>query len=211
MRVIVRSDSVEIEGYVNAVERNSKPITDRAGHYVERMCSGSFTRALNRNNDVHILLNHDWTRDLGSTAKGNLELNEDSIGLHARATIYDKDVIDKARNGDLVGWSFGFTDVDVDDSGTDNDTNLPLRKVRDLNLDEVSILDKTRNPAYAGTLIMTRENDGKVVKLGEECLTNCNVSEASGEEETKERDLDEKKPKLSYYSNLFSLMKEATK
>lgn len=208
MRVIVRSDSVEIEGYVNAVERNSKPITDRAGHYVERMCSGSFTRALNRNNDVHILLNHDWTRDLGSTAKGNLELNEDSIGLHARATIYDKDVIDKARNGDLVGWSFGFTDVDVDDSGTDNDTNLPLRKVRDLNLDEVSILDKTRNPAYAGTLIMTRENDGKVVKLGEECLTNCNVSEVNEKEEKKERDLDEKKPKLSYYSNLFSLLKE---
>lgn len=213
MRVTLRSDHVEVEGYVNSVERNSKPITDSAGHYIERMCAGSFTRALNRNNDVHILLNHDWTRDLGSTAKGSLELHEDSIGLHARATIYDSDVIDKARNGDLVGWSFGFTDVDVDESSVDSDTNLPLRKVRDLNLEEVSILDKTRTPAYAGTLINTRDNNKIVVKLGEELLSDCELVDES-KEDTKTRDVEPsqeetKKPKFSYYSEAFKMLKEA--
>ena len=58
---------------------------------------------------------------------------------------------------------------------------------------------------------MTRENDGKVLKLGEEILTNCDISEEAKEEEPKERDLNEKKPNYSYYSNLFSLIKEATK
>ena len=31
------------------------------------------------NNDIHILLNHDWDRDLGSTKQGNLELEEDNV------------------------------------------------------------------------------------------------------------------------------------
>lgn len=156
MEVNIRNDHVEVEGYVNAVERNSKPLSSRLGGFVERISKGAFAGAIKRNSDIHVLLNHDWTRDLGSTAKGNLELSEDSIGLHARAEIYDKDVINKARNGELVGWSFGFTDNDVD-TETDPDTNLPLRKVRSLDLYEVSILDKSRTPAYEGTLINARD------------------------------------------------------
>lgn len=156
MEVNIRNDHVEVEGYVNAVERNSKPLNSRLGGFVERISKGAFAGAIKRNSDIHVLLNHDWTRDLGSTAKGNLELSEDSIGLHARAEIYDKDVINKARNGELVGWSFGFTDNDVD-TETDPDTNLPLRKVRSLDLYEVSILDKSRTPAYEGTLINARD------------------------------------------------------
>ena len=83
-------------------------------------------------------------------------MSEDSIGLRARAEIYDKDVIKKARNNELVGWSFGFTDKDVD-TETDSDTNLPLRKVRSLDLYEVSILDNSRTPAYEGTLLNARD------------------------------------------------------
>ena len=156
MEVNIRNDHVEVEGYVNAVERNSKPLNSRLGGFVERISKGAFADAIKRNSDVHVLLNHDWTRDLGSTAKGNLELSEDSIGLRARAEIYDKDVIKKARNNELVGWSFGFTDKDVD-TETDSDTNLPLRKVRSLDLYEVSILDNSRTPAYEGTLINARD------------------------------------------------------
>ena len=156
MEVNIRNDHVEVEGYVNAVERNSKPLNSRLGGFVERISKGAFADAIKRNSDVHVLLNHDWTRDLGSTAKGNLELSEDSIGLRARAEIYDKDVIKKARNNELVGWSFGFTDKDVD-TETDSDTNLPLRKVRSLDLYEVSILDNSRTPAYEGTLLNARD------------------------------------------------------
>lgn len=156
MRITIRADAVEVEGYVNAVERLSKPLTDRLGQFYERICKGAFKRALDRANDVRILLNHDWNRDLGGTADGSLELNEDAIGLHARATITDPDVMAKAKNGDLVGWSFGFTDRKVNQG---EEKGLTLREVQDLNLFEVSLLDKSKIPAYDGTLVAVRSAD----------------------------------------------------
>ncbi len=156
MKVNIRNDCVEIEGYVNAVERNSRPLMSRIGRFIERICKGAFSVALQRNDDIHILLNHDWSRDLGSTKEGNLELAEDNIGLHARAIITDQEVIEDARNGNLVGWSFGFNDREVE-QGTEQ--GMPLRKVRDMDLYEVSILNRAKTPAYDGTLIMARSED----------------------------------------------------
>ena len=160
MQIRVKGDSVEIEGYVNAVERKSKPLWSRIGQFVERICKGAFKRALERNDNVRILLNHDPTRDLGGTKDGNLELKEDNIGLHARAVITDPEVVEKARNGDLVGWSFGFFDREVEQR-TDED-GLPLRNVRDLDLEEVSILDNTTTPAYDGTLVAVRSEESSI-------------------------------------------------
>ena len=74
MEIRVKEDRVHISGYVNAIERNSKPLMSRVGQFIERICKGAFKKALKRNNDVHILLNHDWNRDLGSTKQGNLKL-----------------------------------------------------------------------------------------------------------------------------------------
>lgn len=159
MQVRINGDSVEIEGYVNAIERNSKPLWSRVGQFIERICKGAFKKALGRNDDVRLLLNHDWNRDLGGTKDGNLELAEDNIGLHARATITDKDVVEKARNGELVGWSFGFTDRDVENT---TERDMPTRVVRDLDLYEVSILDRSKRPAYDGTLVSVRSDDSAV-------------------------------------------------
>lgn len=156
MNIRVNKDSVEIDGYVNAVERLSKPLSDRLGKFVERIKCGAFKRALERADDVRILLNHDWTKDLGGTKDGNLELYEDAIGLHARATITDKDVVEQARNGELVGWSFGFTDRDVE-QGKEN--GITVRNVKDLNLYEVSLINRSRVPAYDGTLVAVRSAD----------------------------------------------------
>lgn len=156
MKVSIRADSVLIEGYVNAVERNSKPLMSRIGRFIERICKGAFSNALKRNDDVHVLLNHDWTRDLGSTKQGNLKLMEDNIGLFARAEITDADVIEDAKQGNLVGWSFGFQDREVENG---EEQGLPLRKVRDMDLYEVSILNRRKSPAYDGTLIMARADD----------------------------------------------------
>lgn len=156
MQINIREDAVEIEGYVNAVERNSKPLMSRMGKFIERIKKGAFTRALKRNDDVHVLLNHDWQRDLGSTKNGNLELAEDNIGLRAKCIITDKDVMEKAKRGDLVGWSFGFYDRDVT-NGVEN--GMLTREVNDLDLEEVSILDRSKVPAYDGTLIMARSED----------------------------------------------------
>lgn len=167
MEIRVKNDSVEVEGYVNAIERTSKPLMSRAGKFIERICKGAFKKALNRNEDIHILLNHDWNRDLGSTKEGNLKLEEDNIGLRATATITDPDVVKKARDGDLVGWSFGFTDRDVEES---EEKGLPLREVRDLDLYEVSILDKSKVPAYDGTLIMARDDSSKEINVRNELI-----------------------------------------
>ena len=160
MQIRVRGDCVEIEGYVNAVERKSKPLWSRMGQFIERICKGAFKRALARNDDVRILLNHNPERDLGGTKDGNLELEEDNIGLHARARITDPEVVKKARNGDLVGWSFGFYDRDVEQR-TDED-GMPLRNVKDLDLEEVSLLDRTATPAYDGTLVAVRSEESSV-------------------------------------------------
>ena len=173
MQINVREDSVEISGYVNAVERNSKPLMSRIGKFIERVCKGAFAKAIKRNNDIHILLNHDWNRDLGSTKQGNLELTEDNIGLHARATITDKEVIEKAKRGDLVGWSFGFSDRDVENS---IEKGMPTRSIKDLDLYEVSILDRTKTPAYDGTLITARAETNEIHFRGAEFIDEVNMS-----------------------------------
>ena len=181
MDIIIRNDSVEITGYVNAVERDSRPLLDRFGQFIERIRKGAFGRAIKANNDIHVLLNHDWNRDLGSTAKGNLELSEDSIGLKARVVTDDPEVIDDARNGRLVGWSFGFRDLDVAEGMINN---MRQRIVNDLDLREVSILNNKKRPAYEGTLIHARassvetgdENDIPLY-LAEDFLTEFNIRE----------------------------------
>lgn len=174
MQINIREDRVEIEGYVNAIERYSKPLMSRIGKFIERICKGAFAKAIKRNNDIHVLLNHDWERDLGSTKQGNLKLQEDNIGLKANVTIYDREVIDKARNGELVGWSFGFSDREVENS-IDNSTGMPTRAVRDLDLYEVSILDKRKIPAYDGTLISARAETGEIHFRGEDFIDEVNI------------------------------------
>lgn len=168
MKISIREDKVEIEGYVNAIERYSKPLMSRVGRFIERICKGAFAKAIKRNNDIHILLNHDWNKDLGSTKNGTLELVEDNIGLRARACITDKDVIEKARNGELVGWSFGFSDRDVVNSVDMN--GMPTRAVKDLDLYEVSILDRRKSPAYEGTLISARSVSDEIHFRGDDFI-----------------------------------------
>ena len=183
MKVNIRADKVEIEGYVNAIERDSKPLWSRVGQFIERICKGAFKKALKRNDDVHILLNHDWNRDLGSTKAGNLELEEDNIGLKARAVITDPEVIKKARAGDLVGWSFGFSDRDVENSIRDG---MPHRAVKDLDLAEVSILDRRKSPAYEGTLITARAEEDVVHFRGEDFIDEVQTKEEQPEETPEE-------------------------
>ena len=188
MEVRVKEDSVEITGYVNAIERASKPLMSRVGQFIERICKGAFKKALKRNDDVHILLNHDWNRDLGSTKQGNLELEEDNIGLKARAIITDKDVIEKARNGELVGWSFGFQDREVENT---IERGMPHRAVKDLDLAEVSILDKRKTPAYDGTLIMARDDSEELHFRGEDFIDEVSIREETAENTDKSAEIKE--------------------
>lgn len=154
MRIEIRADSVVIEGYVNAVARDSRPMRDRktGKRFVEQIVPGVFERAL-KHNEVQLLLNHDKARNLGSTST-NLELYEDSIGLHARAEVADQEVIQKAREKKLRGWSFGFRERDA---STESVTDvLERRFVEDMDLVEVSIIDERKQPCYEGTSLEVR-------------------------------------------------------
>lgn len=154
MKILIRNDSVHIEGYVNAVERFSKVLNSRIGKFIERISKGAFSKALARNEDVKIMLNHQ--RVIGSQKQGNLKLYEDPIGLRAEADITDPEVVKDAKEGNLVGWSFGFYDREVDEKDEDG---IRARVVNDLDLEEVSVLNRERTPAYDGTLIMARDDN----------------------------------------------------
>ena len=168
MNIRVLEDRVEIEGYVNAVERNSKTLWDRfIGNFVERIAAGAFKRALQKNPDVRLYLNHE--RDIGGQAEGSLKLDEDAIGLRAEATITDPEVVQNAINGDLVGWSFGYWDT-PDGVERTAENGMPLRYVKDMDLFEVSILNRMKTPAFNGTLVTVRSDDGKPMLRGDELL-----------------------------------------
>ena len=202
MQVRITNDSVEVDGYVNAVERKSKPLRSRVGQFVERICKGAFKKAIERNDNIRLLLNHDWNRDLGGTKEGTLELKEDNIGLRARATITDKDVIQKARNGDLVGWSFGFQDRDVD---SHEENGMPTRDVKDLDLYEVSLIDRTKTPAYDGTMVSVR-SDEEIQYHGESLISDVEVRNEETRSETQEAETPEEID-YSVFENIIREMK----
>ena len=226
MQLTIRENSVEIEGYVNAIERKSKPLWSRMGQFIERICKGAFSKAIKRNDNIRILLNHDWNKDLGGTKDGNLDLEEDAIGLKARATITDAEVVEKAKNGDLVGWSFGFKDRDVVNHVEEG---IPTRDVKDLDLYEVSLLDRTKTPAYDGTLVTVRAEED-VINHGDvffdsietretEEPTEEPMEEETTEEETETREeepkqhenVEENKFDYAPYEDILRKMKEDTK
>ena len=168
MKIEVRSDSVVVSGYVNAVERWSKPLRMHLRgvmqRFIEKIKAGTFRTALKRNDNVKILLNHNPDRELANTKDGTAILEEDNIGLRAEVTITDPEVVEKARNHKLVGWSFGFY------SNSDEvaqEATMATRTVTDMDLVEVSILDDTKSPAYYGTSIETRAEGEKPLEIRE--------------------------------------------
>ena len=63
MKVEVRNDRVIIDGYVNAVERESKVLYDTRGEFIEKIRAGVFQKALERADNVKVLLDHEQGRD----------------------------------------------------------------------------------------------------------------------------------------------------
>ena len=156
MKIEVRAgNAVHIEGYVNAVERDSHIITvPSIGQCVEQIRAGVFDKALRAASDVMMLENHDETRRLGSISEGNLKLYEDNIGLRAIADIVDADIADKARRKLLKGWSFGF--VCTENEIEKRAGNVPRRIVKGMMLSEVSLIDGSMKPCYSGTSVEVR-------------------------------------------------------
>ena len=156
MRVEVRNNKILIDGYVNAVERESKVLYDTRGQFIEKIRAGVFQRALEKAENVRVLLDHEPDRELADTKSGKARLVEDNIGLRATVEIDDPEVIQKAKENKLRGWSFGFL-CNKEDRTTD-EAGIDKRTVRDLELLEVSIIDDRKSPAYLGTSIEVRDD-----------------------------------------------------
>ena len=155
MNIEIREDKAIITGYVNAVERLSKPLIIKNKKVREKMQAGVFARALSKADNVQVLLNHDKNKVLANTNDNTATLNEDNIGSRAEVIVSDAETVQKAKDGKLVGWSFGFC-CNAEERGEEN--GQETRTVTDLDLIEVSILDNTKSPAYSGTSIETRED-----------------------------------------------------
>lgn len=190
MQIEIRDNSVLIKGYVNAVERDSRKIQSQKGEFVEQVRSGTWKRAIEKNDNVAALVNHDWNKKLGST-KDILLLKEDNIGLYAELRTSDKDVIRMAKAEKLVGWSFGFKPEKVSWGKTDNE--VERRYLDEIDLKEVSILDDSRTPAYYGTLVEVRD-DGDICI--EQRFNKDEIETKDFTEETRDQEEITKKLKL---------------
>jgi len=159
MRITYRADSVELEGYVVAFKRDSRPILDRVTgkYFYEQVLPGIFEREL-RTKEIPVLLDHMHDRKIGSS-RTNFEFEEDPIGLKVKAVIPDPEVMKKAKEGKLSGWSFSFKDwtykteaLSLDEMVGANGPTI-RKKLRDMTLIEISLIDDRKLPCYEGTVV----------------------------------------------------------
>jgi HK97 family phage prohead protease len=202
MKIELRSDSVILDGYVNVTNRLSRELPSPTGKFVEEIMPQTFERALQKNDSVDLLFNHDRNYKLGSTKSGELQLSEDNVGLRAIATITDELVMDKARKGELRGWSFGFSVLR--DTWRNHVEGIQRRTVEEMDLYEISVLDKT--PAYIAQSIEARGEEDSILNetRTEEFKAKIEdntekIEEPKEQKETKEiRD----NPQPFYFANL---------
>lgn len=149
LKVELRNGTIHLEGYVNAVGRESRELRDMHGKFIEIIKPEAFKNSLKKRSDVGLMLNH--KRDLTPT---KYELYEDNIGLRAFIDIDDPEVVELAEHNKLTGFSFGFV-AKADEWDTSGE--IRKRTIDELDLQEVSILSVT--PAYIGTSIEMRDDE----------------------------------------------------
>lgn len=157
MRIEVRADGLHISGYVNVTGKLSRPVITPRGKVLETIEERAFSEAISKSGDITVQLDHDSGHAYARTSDGTLKLREDAIGLHADVLITDKTLIEIARKGKLRGWSFGMFNVQ-DDIESRGEGELPVRHVRGLMLDHVSLI-KDLSPCYAATSVECRGGD----------------------------------------------------
>lgn len=139
-----------VEGYLAVFGQRSLDL----GGFTETIARGAFCASLDKNPDVRLLVNHDWSKPLARVAAGTLSLREDALGLAFRAsmpdTTYANDLCESMARGDVSGCSFGFT---TDDDDWSQDDSGVVRTLRAVTLHEGSIVT---NPAYPQTTVNLR-------------------------------------------------------
>lgn len=157
MNIEIRSDNeAVISGYVNATEKRSRPVITPHGKVVEIIEPRAFADAIERADNISLNVDHDKSRTYAGTADGSLVLHEDAIGLRAETTVRDPTLVEDAREGRIKGWSFGM--FNVQDELEPRADDLPLRHVKALDLDHVSLIVH-QTPVYSATSVEVRAED----------------------------------------------------
>ena len=146
-------EAIRVSGYAAVFGEE----TNIGGMFTEVIDRGAFANALQRQDDVVFLVNHDGL-PLARTRSGTLRLTEDERGLYMETELDGSDpdvraIVPKMKRGDLDKMSFAFVPKRQkwDDSG-----DIPKRTIQDLELHDVAIVT---TPAYEGTEIGLRSLD----------------------------------------------------
>lgn len=182
------SGSLKVGGYINVTERESEMLYNKKNGkwFKEIMKKGVFKRAIERaSQNIPLLFEHDWSKQLASLEEGTLELREDNIGLRFDAVIKDESIYEQVRAGIINSCSFGFRALAEEVESIN--TRLEKRFVSAIELLEVSLV---KNPAYVGSLCETRSYEEE---LKEEERAKCGNSEEEKREENLEVETEEEK------------------
>lgn len=190
MRVEKRADGLHISGYVNVTGRESRPVYSLKQNkkVIEIIEPRAFRKSLESGRAVVMTLDHDESRVLATTEQRSLRLREDNVGLYAEATITDEEVIRNAKK--LRGWS--FTMSNVVDQVEERADKLPLRRVKQLELSEITLSLKTV-PFYSATSIELRAGEkGDEEEIRLERRSSEEEIEYNEETENKMEDLEKR-------------------
>ena len=156
MRIEIRADGAHIFGYVNVTEKKSRPVVTPHGKVVEEIEPRAFDQAIGRADNITVTVDHDDGHVYANTKDGTLKLYEDNIGLHADVLIKDEILIELAKKGKIRGWSFGMYNVkDEIEQRTDD---LPLRRIKSLDLDHITLV-VNKLPVYSATSVEIRAQE----------------------------------------------------
>lgn len=156
MNIEVRADGARITGYVNVTEKKSRPVITPRGKVIEEIEPRAFAEAISRAGNITVTVDHDKSHIYASTDDGTVTLKEDAIGLHADVLIKDKDLIELAKKGKIRGWSFGM--YNVKDSMEERADDLPIRHIKTLDLDHLTLVVK-KSPIYSATSVELRAGE----------------------------------------------------
>ena len=143
------STSLRIGGYAAQFNKEATGLSFR-----EVIAPGAFTRTLDSDEPVFLLVNHDTdSLPLASTQSGTMSLRQDKTGLWMEADLDPnnpraQELASAVSRGDVSKMSFAFTVAPDGDTREDG-----LRTLQDLNLFEVSVVTW---PAYDATTIGMR-------------------------------------------------------
>lgn len=180
------SEQRKLGGYINVVERASETLysKQRGKWFKETIKAGTFTRALQKNDSIPMLLEHDWDRQIAHTANGTLQLREDAIGLRFDA-IVDEDTFNEIQQRNITSCSFGMK-VNEQEFEPVN-PKMEKRYISNIDLFEVSLV---ANPAYVGSLVEQRNMEKALEDMEKEVIEE--VVEETKEELVEEVRADKK-------------------